>query len=138
MEKAKQVISKVKSIFIIYFDFNEDSSQSICTVRPNSQFRTLLWNFTATAWKCAKNSLRTLELRTDYSIMTTRRLTLSFLSKELQSKNNMTAVSHPPYFSVSPTEGITQAPSFWHNWGHRGRIAGGDVHPLKTLLPGCF
>jgi hypothetical protein len=35
-------------------------SQRICPGMPNSQFRTLLWSFTATAWKCAKTSPRTL------------------------------------------------------------------------------
>jgi hypothetical protein len=37
-----------------------DCSQGICPGRPNSQFCVLLWRFTATAWKCAKNSHRTL------------------------------------------------------------------------------
>jgi hypothetical protein len=50
----------------------------------------------------------------------------------------MTVVPHPPYFSVSPVKDKTENPSFWYNWGDRGRIACGDEHPQRTRLPGCI
>jgi hypothetical protein len=65
----------------------------------------------------------------------------TFLSRVITgdvTKNNMTIVAHPPYFSVSPTEDITERPPFRHNSGDRGRTAGGTEHPLKTQLPRCI
>jgi hypothetical protein len=37
-----------------------DCSQRIAPVTPNSKFRTLLWHFMATAWKCAKTLAQSL------------------------------------------------------------------------------
>jgi hypothetical protein len=37
--------------------YQGDCSQRFRPGRPNSSFRILLWHFTATAWKCAKNWL---------------------------------------------------------------------------------
>jgi hypothetical protein len=45
---------------------------------------------------------------------------------------------HPPYFSVSPIEGKSERPPFWHSWGDLGRITGGAEHPHSTWLPGCI
>jgi hypothetical protein len=41
-------------------------------------------------------------------------------------------------FCVFSIEDETVRPSFWHNWGDRGRIAGGAEHPHRTRLPGCI
>jgi hypothetical protein len=62
----------------------------------------------------------------------------SFFTREFLTKNNMTVVHHPPYFSVSPIEDKSEKPPFWQKWGDRGRIAGGAVHPYRIRLLGCI
>jgi hypothetical protein len=56
---ARQVKSKVNSMLIILWH-QGDCSQRIHPGKPSSQFRVLLWRFTAIDPKCVKNSLRTL------------------------------------------------------------------------------
>jgi hypothetical protein len=51
--------------------------------------------------------------KTDCCVTTTHRLTLPFSPGNLLTKNNMTAVSHPPYFSVSPIGDKTQNPGIF-------------------------
>jgi hypothetical protein len=54
------------------------------------------------------------------------------------TKNSTTTVRHPPYFSVLRIEDKTERPSYWHNWGDRGRIAGVTEHSHRTPLPGTW
>jgi hypothetical protein len=70
-------------------------------------------------------------------ITTTHRLTLPFFTRVFLTKNNMTFVPHPSYFSVCPIDHKTERPPFWHNWSDRGRIADGAEHPYRTRFPGC-
>jgi hypothetical protein len=60
----------------------------------------------------------------------------SFSTSEFLTKNNMTVVPHPPFYSLFPIEDKTERPTIWHNWGYRCRIAGGAKHPHRTRLPG--
>jgi hypothetical protein len=41
-------------------------------------------------------------------------------------------------FSASPIQDKFERPQFWHNWGDRGRIAGGVEQPHRTRLLGCI
>jgi hypothetical protein len=43
-----------------------------------------------------------------------------------------------PTLLRSPIEDKTEIPPFWHNWGDRGRIAGGAEQPHRTLFPECI
>jgi hypothetical protein len=62
-----------------------------------------------------------------------------FFTRELLTKNNMTVVSHPPYFSLFFRLKKTERQPFWHNWGDRDRISGGGVQqPHRTRIPGCI
>jgi hypothetical protein len=56
----------------------------------------------------------------------------SLYAREFLTKNNIAALLHRSYYSVSPTEDKTERPPFWHNWG---RITGGAEHPHRTRLP---
>jgi hypothetical protein len=47
---------------------------------------------------------------TDCCITRKHRLTLSFSPGIFFTKNNMTVLPHPPYFSVSPIEDKTERP----------------------------
>jgi hypothetical protein len=76
--------------------------------------------------------------RTGCCITTTHRLAFSFSPVLFLTKINMTLVAHLPFFSVSPIEDNPERQPFWHNWGDRGRIAGGAEHPHRTWLPGCI
>jgi hypothetical protein len=48
---------------------------------------------------------------------------------EVTVQESESVIPHPPYFPVSPTEDKTERPSFWYDWGYRGRRAGGAEHP---------
>jgi hypothetical protein len=115
-------------------------SQRICLSRPNRQFRILQWRFKATAWKCAETSPRTLVTK-ELDVAAQKRSVSHFLFHKRvlnQKQNNITAVPHPSYFSAFLIEDKTVKPSFWHNWGDQGRIAGGAGHAHRTWLPRCI
>jgi hypothetical protein len=59
-KKAWAVHGKCKHTETEEGEKGEERSQKHAPGRPNSQFRILLWNFTATAWKCEKTSTRNL------------------------------------------------------------------------------
>jgi hypothetical protein len=105
--------------------------QKILPGRPSSEFRTLLWSFTATAWKCANTSPRTLG---------TRELAVaSFFTREFCDQKQYDC--HPPptlIFSVSPNEDKTERPLFGLNWGDRAESQA-MLYSLTehARLPGC-
>jgi hypothetical protein len=107
-----------------------DCLQIIRSGGPNSQFRILLWTFMATAWKFGKTSLRNFDdKRTGCWITTTHHLSLpsspgNFLLKITWLSSPTTLI-----FPVSPTEDKIERSPFLHNWGYRGRIAGGAERP---------
>jgi hypothetical protein len=77
-----------------------DCSQRIRPNRLNSQFRTLLWRFTATAWKCAQTSSRNFTTK-DWLLHPDTALSYTSFSPGIfWQKNNMTVVSHPPYICL--------------------------------------
>jgi hypothetical protein len=91
--------------------------------RLNNKFRIPLWRFTPTAWKYVKNSPRTLATK-GCCIMTTQ-CYISFFTREFLTKNNMTGVPHPHFFSLFPRLTIKlNGRHFWHNWGDWSRILG--------------
>jgi hypothetical protein len=100
--------------------------------RPNSQLLILMQCFMVTMWKCVRTSPRTLAtkevlLHHDNSLSHT-----SFFTREFLTKNNMTIVPHPPYFSlVSPFEDKTERPPFWHNWGDQSRLKTNNAYVRK-------
>jgi hypothetical protein len=89
-----------------------DTSLTIHPGRPNSQFRILLWRFTATAWKCGKTSPKLWQQK-----------------NWLLHRDDMTIVPHPPYFSVSWLE-------IQMNRGDRGRITSSAEHPTEHNFRG--
>jgi hypothetical protein len=60
---------------------------------------------------------------TGYCITTKHRLTLPFSPRIFFTKNNMTVVPQPHYFSVSPIEEKTLRPPFWPQlrWSRQNR-----------------
>jgi hypothetical protein len=99
--------------------------QTTFYTRPNSQFRILLWHFTAPARKCEKTSPRTLTTKNCLLHNISAPSHSSFFTTKFLTENNMPVVRHPPYFSVPPIEDKIERPPCWHNWGDEGRIAGG-------------
>jgi hypothetical protein len=136
-KEARQLKSKVNSMFIIFFDIKRTVHKEFVLVgqTANSAYycddllrlcesvrrlRTELWQ--------QKNWL----LKHDKTPSLT-----SFFTREFLTKNNMTVVHCPPYlFSVPTIEDNSERLSFWHNWGGRGRTAGGAVHLNRTRLLG--
>jgi hypothetical protein len=134
-KKVREVKSKVRSMFIIFFDI-KGIVKKIHPGRPNSQFCILLWCFMVTAWKCTMTLPQT--LATKELVVASRQHTVShFLFHcEILTKNNMAVIpSHTLLFSVSPIEDKTERLPFWHNWGDRGRVAGYAEHHHRTWLP---
>jgi hypothetical protein len=61
---------------------------------------------------------------------------ISFFTREFLTEKQHGC--RPPatlLFSVSPIEDKTEMLPYWHNWGDRGRVAGGAEHP-QCLHPG--
>jgi hypothetical protein len=109
-----------------------DCSQRICSVGPKSQFLIPLWRLMASACKCAKTSFRTLATN-ELAFASRQRSAIHFLfHNEFLTRSNMSVVPHPPYFSIFPIEDKTERPPYWHNWGDRGRMAGGAEHPHRS------
>jgi hypothetical protein len=104
--------------------------QGIRPDRPNSKFRILLWQFTDTARKCAKTSLRTLATKELVAATQQRSSTLPLLTYSPHMA--------PCNLSVTLVEDKTERPPFLYNWGDWDRIPDGVEHPHRTRLPGCI
>jgi hypothetical protein len=137
-KKDRQVKSKVKSMLIISFDFK--GFIRIRHGRPNSQIIILLWPFTATTWKCAKTSPRTLAAKElAVCITITHHLTLHFPTVKCSTKT--TWLSSP----TNPT-GLTLPPATFMfpqlNDRHFDTLKlyqnGGVEHLHRTQLPACI
>jgi hypothetical protein len=116
-----------------------DCSQRIHPDRPNNQIRITVM-FYGDFWKCVKTS--PWSLATTGLALPSRQPTIShFLFHQgiYNKKQHDCCPPHPSYFSVfSWLKTKLRGHHFWHNWGDRGRITGGAVHPHKTRLPGCI
>jgi hypothetical protein len=116
--------------------YQVDCSQRIHPRKPNSQFCILLWHFMATIYKCDKTLPQTLETELGCCIKT-HHLKLLFFNLEFLTKNNMTAISHPPSspdlapcnLSLSPWLRLAQ---FWYKRGDQGRNTGSAEQPHMT------
>jgi hypothetical protein len=126
LEVVTLVKSKAKSMIIIFFGIRGiDCSQVIRPDRPSSQFRLLLWQFTETAWKCAKTSPRT---------SATKELAVALCTVSHFHFHRGIFLPNTWLWSGSPIEDKSERPPFWHNWGDWGRITGGAEHPHWTTL----
>jgi hypothetical protein len=107
--------------------------------RPNSQFHILLRCFTATAWKCAKTSPRTLATRKLVVASRQRTSHTPFFTREFFFPKTtwLSSPTHPTCLFPRLMIKI-ERPPFWHNRGDRDRIAGGTESPHRTRLRGCI
>jgi hypothetical protein len=123
-----------------------DCSQRVRPGMPNSQFRLLLWCLTATMWKCAKTSPRTLVTK-ELAVGSRQRTSLHFLFHQgifFFTKNNITVTpTHPTCVAWPPATCLCIPKWRWDwkaailtQWGDRGRIAGGTELAHRTQLPG--
>jgi hypothetical protein len=97
--------SKAKSMLIIFFDIKGIVHREFSLAGQNSQFRILLWRFTATAWKCAKTSPRT--LATKEVVVASWQPTISFFTREFFSEKqhdcrHVPNSPHPPTWLGPP------------------------------------
>jgi hypothetical protein len=54
------------------------------------------------------------------------------------TKTSLRTLATTLLISFSPIEDKTEGLPFWHNWGGRDRIPGGDKHTHRTRPPGCI
>jgi hypothetical protein len=89
---------------------SRDCSQRFRPGSPNSQFRILLWRFTATAWTRVKTSPQI--RRQKIWLLHQDNIpphTSFFIRDFFFAKKNMTVVPRLPYFSFSPTKDKTES-----------------------------
>jgi hypothetical protein len=115
-----EVRSKVKSMLIIIVDTKNTSWR---TTQPIPHATVMFCGDCITMWEDFFQSFGTKELA-----VASRQHTVShflFYQGIFFTKNNMTVVTYPPYFSVSQIEDTNKRKPFGHNWGDWGRTAGG-------------
>jgi hypothetical protein len=99
-----------------------------------------LSRFTATAWKCAKTSLRALTIIE--LAVASRQRTVSYLfgfsPGTFWPKSTWLSSPLTLLFSVFSAEGVAERPSFRHSWSDGGRNGAGVEHLHRTRLPCCI
>jgi hypothetical protein len=144
---GRQVKSKLKSMLIIFFDIKRIAHKEFVMTDQtvnSAYFSYVLQRMCENVWRLRPELWRQSKWLFHHNSVPSH---TSFFTRGFLTRNNTTAV-HPlnlpawlgsmRLFSISPIEDKAKRPPFWHDWGGRDRIAGGDKHPHTTRLSGCI
>jgi hypothetical protein len=123
---------KVKSILIIFFDIKGIVTRNSSWQATQSILRTIMTFYGDCAKTCEDFILNFGDKRTGCCITTTHRLTLPFATGNFWPKTTWLSSPTNPTFLFFSIEDKTERLPFWHNWGDRGRIAGGAEQSQNT------
>jgi hypothetical protein len=129
---ARQVTSKVKSMFIIFCDIKGIGHKEFVLEGRTVSSALLMWRYGDCVKTCKDFTPNFGDKRT--GITTTCCLSLLFSLGSFWPKTTWVLW----LMSVSLIEDKPGRLLFWHRWGDRGRIAGDAEHPHRTQLPGCI